>query len=108
MNDLRGRTKEDMEKIAVCSEIWAELIRDGKNNVAMSAIYELFFNGGRMVILISGAAGTAETGLASKRNETDALTARALVENKPHFRVTTRENPVDFIYDDRADIWCFF
>lgn len=46
MNDLSGRTKEDIEKIAVCSEIWAELIRDGKNNMTMSAINELFFKGG--------------------------------------------------------------
>ena len=108
VNDLSGRTKEDIEKIAVCSEIWAKLIRDGKNNMTMSAINELFFNGGSTVILISGAAGTAETGVTSERNETDALTARTLVESKTHFRVTTRENPVDLIDDDRSDIWCFF
>ena len=108
VNDLSGRTKEDIEKIAVCSEIWAELIRDGKNNMTMSAINELFFNGGSTVILISGATGTAETGVTSERNETDALAARTLVESKTHFRVTTRENPVDFINDDRSDIWCFF
>ena len=34
--------------------------------------------------------------------------ARTLVESKTHFRVTTRENPVDLINDDRSDIWCFF
>ena len=72
VNDLSGGTKEDIEKIAVCSEIWAELIRDGKNNMTMSAINELFFNGGSTVILISGAAGTAETGVTSEWNETDA------------------------------------
>ena len=108
VNDLRGRTKEDIEKIAVSSEIWAELIRDGKNNMTMSAIDELFFHRGSTVILISGAAGIAETGVTSEGNETDPLAARTLVESKSHFRVTTRENPVDLIDDDRSDIWCFF
>ena len=108
MTDLRGRTKEEIEKIAVSSEIWAELIRDGKNNMTMSAIDELFFNRGSTVILISGAAGIAETGVTSEGNETDPLAARTLVESKSHFRVTTRENPVDLIDDDRSDIWCFF
>lgn len=57
---------------------------------------------------IYSATGTAETGVTSERNETDALAARTLVESKTHFRVTTRENPVDLINDDRPDIWCFF
>lgn len=108
MNHLSSRAKEDIQKVTICSEVRAKFIRNGENNVTMSAIDELFFNRSGAVVLISGAAGIAEAGMTTKRNETDTLTARTFVKSKSLFRVTTRENSFDLINDNRSDIRVFF
>ncbi|MCU7378805.1 hypothetical protein OBO34_10610 [Clostridiales Family XIII bacterium ASD5510] len=104
---LGGGPEEDMEEAAVLTEVGAQLLRDGEDNMAVPAVDELEGDGIGTVRLVGGAAGVAETAVAAERDEFVCAAVRAYVEGAAEVRVTAVDSLLHLRPDNRADIWIF-
>ena len=81
-NGLGSRLEKDVEKTAVPAEVYAKLLSDSKNDMAVSAVDKLGRNGFRAGTLICNTAGITETRMASERDEAVFTTVGALKKSE--------------------------
>lgn len=98
---IADRVKEAMEKGTVIEKVNTKFFRDSEYTMAMNTRDKLAGHMKRTSLVVTIAAGRAETALATESNKLQVTTMRASIHDTAIGRVTAMKHLVD-IFDNRS------